>query len=67
MTVPAESKKAAKEYLQSAGMEIIKMEDHELKDIDINRLAETLYSNGWGTWEIDTITRVLIQCGLDRK
>ena len=38
----------------------------ELRDIDLNYLANSLRSTGWGQMEIDTITRTLQRCGLER-
>lgn len=63
--IPAESKKAALEYVAGNG-EVVAVKDCVIQDISIQTLANTLSRNGWGQMEIDVITRCLIQCGLDR-
>ena len=65
VTVPAFSKKDAKEYVQGNG-EVVAIKPSELQDIDLNRLADTLKRSGWGQQEIDVITRALAQIGLER-
>ena len=65
VTVPAFSKKDAKEYVQGNG-EVVAIKPSELQDIDLNCLADTLKRNGWGQQEIDVITRALAQIGLER-
>ena len=65
VTVPAFSKKDAKEYVQGNG-EVVTIKPSELQDIDLNCLADTLKRSGWGQQEIDVITRALAQIGLER-
>lgn len=65
VTVPAFSKKDAKEYVQGNG-DVVAVKPSELQDIDLNYLSDTLKRNGWGQQEIDVITRALAQCGLAR-
>lgn len=65
VTVPAFSKKDAKEYVQGNG-EVVAIKPSELQDIDLNCLADTLKRSGWGQQEIDVITRALAQIGLER-
>ena len=65
VTVPAFSKKDAKEYVQGNG-EVVPIKPSELQDIDLNCLADTLKRSGWGQQEIDVITRALAQIGLER-
>ena len=65
VTVPAFSKKDAKEYVQGNG-EVVAIKSSELQDIDLNCLADTLKRSGWGQQEIDVITRALAQIGLER-
>ena len=65
VTIPAFSKKDAKEYVQGNG-EVLAIKPSELQDIDLNCLADTLKRSGWGQQEIDVITRALAQIGLER-
>lgn len=65
ITVPAFSKKDAKEYVEGNG-EVVAIKPSELQDIDLNCLADTLKRNAWGQQEIDVITRALAQIGLER-
>ena len=65
VTVPAFSKKDAKEYVQGNG-EVVAIKPSELQDIDLNCLADTLKRSGWGQKEVDIITRALAQIGLER-
>lgn len=65
VTVPAFSKKDAKEYVQGNG-DVVAVKPSELQDIDLNCLADTLKRSGWGQQEIDVITRALAQIGLER-
>ena len=65
VTVPAFSKKDAKEYVQGNG-EVVAIKPSELQDIDLSCLADTLKRSGWGQQEIDVITRALAQIGLER-
>ena len=65
ITVPAESKAAAKRFVEGNG-EIVAIKDSELQDINLGCLADTLARNGWGQMEIDVITRTLMMVGLDR-
>ena len=65
VTVPAFSKKDAKEYVQGNG-EVVAIKPSEMQDIDLNFLADTLKRSGWGQQEIDVITRALAQIGLER-
>ena len=65
VTVPAFSKKDAKEYVQGNG-EVVAIKPSELQDIELNCLADTLKRRGWGQQEIDVITRALAQIGLER-
>ena len=65
VTVPAFSKKDAKEYVEGNG-EVVAIKPSELQDIDLNCLADTLKQSGWGQQEIDVITRALAQIGLER-
>lgn len=65
VTVPAFSKKDAKEYVQGNG-EVVAIKPSELQDIDLNFLADTLKRSGCGQQEIDVITRALAQIGLER-
>lgn len=65
VTVPAESKKSAAEYVRGNG-EIVAVKESDLQDIDCNCLANTLRANGWGLKEISLITRVLYMAGLER-
>lgn len=64
-TIPAASKKQAIEYCAGNG-EIVAVRDSDLQDIDLDCLASTLKSNGWGQKEIDVICRCLNFCGLAR-
>lgn len=65
VTVPAFSKKDAKEYVQGNG-DVVEVKPSELQDIDLNCLADTLKRSGWGQQEIDIIVRALAQIGLER-
>lgn len=65
VTIPAESKSVAKQYVAGNG-EIIAVKDCELQDIDLGCLASTLRRDGWGHTEIDVITRTLQAVGLER-
>ena len=65
VTVPAFSKKDAKEYVQGNG-DVVAVKPSELQDIDLNCLADTLKRSGWGQQEDDVITRALAQIGLER-
>lgn len=65
VTVPAFSKKDAKEYVQGNG-EVVAIKPSELQNIDLDYLANTLRQNAWGQQEIDVITRALAQIGLER-
>ena len=65
VTVPAFSKKDAKEYVQGNG-DVVAVKPSELQDIDLNCLADTLKRSGWGQKEVDVITRALAQIGLER-
>ena len=65
VTVPAFSKKDAKEYVQGNG-EVVAIKPSELQNIDLGYLADTLRQNAWGQQEIDVITRALAQIGLER-
>lgn len=65
VTVPAFSKKDAKEYVQGNG-DVVAVKPSELQDIDLNCLADTLERSGWGQQEVDVITRALAQIGLER-
>ena len=47
VTVPAFSKKDAKEYVQGNG-EVEAIKPSELQNIDLNCLADTLKRSGWG-------------------
>lgn len=67
VTVPAESRKAAEQYVQGNGEVIAIRENPILQDIDLGALSQTLKNSGWGQLEIDVITRALIQVGLDRR
>lgn len=66
ITVPAESQKAAEQYVQGNGEIIAVRKNPDIQDIDLRCLADTLSRNGWGQMEIDIITRALFQVGLDR-
>lgn len=66
VTVPAESQKAAEQYVQGNGEVVAIRKNPDIQDIDLHFLAETLSRNGWGKTEIDIITRALSQVGLDR-
>ena len=65
-TIPAESKAAATKYVAGNG-EVVAVRPCSLQDIDTNCLADTLRRDGWGQTEIDTITRTLQICGLERQ
>lgn len=65
VTVPAFSKKDAKEYVQGNG-DVVAVKPSELQDIDLNCLADTLKRSGWGQQEVDIIVRALAQIGLER-
>ena len=65
VTVPAFSKKDAKEYVEGNG-KVVAIKPSELQDIDLNCLADTLKRSGWGQKEVDIITRALAQIGLER-
>ena len=65
MTVPAESKKAAIDYVSGNG-DLVAIKESSLQDIDLNCLAQTLMDAHWGRQEIDVITRALQFCGLER-
>lgn len=66
VTVPAQSKQGAIDYVYGNG-EIIAIRENEiLKDIDVDCLADTLKINGWGHMEIDVIIRLITICGLSR-
>ena len=64
--VPAESKKAAEEYVSGNGDIIMVKESTFIKDINTQTLATTLRENGWGQIEIDIIVRALRAVGLER-
>lgn len=66
VTVPAESQKAAEQYVEGNGEVVAIRKNPDIQDIDLHFLAETLGRNGWGKTEIDIITRALVQVGLDR-
>ena len=65
VTVPAFSKKDAKEYVEGNG-EVVAIKPSELQDINLNCLADTLRRSGWGQQEVDVITRALAQIGFER-
>lgn len=65
VTVPAFSKKDAKEYVQGNG-DVVAVKPSELQDIDTGFLADTLKRAQWGQQEIDIIVRALAQIGLER-
>lgn len=48
VTVPAFSKKDAKEYVQGNG-DVVAVKPSELQDIDLNCLADTLKRSGWAS------------------
>ena len=66
VTVPAQTKQGAIDYVNGNGEIIAIRESESLKDIDVDYLAETLRLNGWGQMEIDVITRLISVCGLRR-
>lgn len=66
ITIPAESKTAATKYVAGNG-EVVAVRPCSLQDIDTEFLADTLRRDGWGQTEIDTITRTLQICGLERR
>lgn len=66
VTVPAESQKAAEQYVQGNGEIIAIRKNPDIQDIDLRCLADTLKKSGWGQMEIDIITRALVQVGLER-
>ena len=63
--IPATSKKEAVAYCEGNG-EAVAVRDCDLQDIDLQCLADTLESNGWGKQEIAVITRCLDFCCLRR-
>lgn len=65
VTIPAENKSAAKQYVAGNG-EVVAVKDCDLQDINLDCLASTLRRDGWGRKEIDVITRTLQAVGLDR-
>lgn len=66
VTVPAESQKAAEQYVQGNGEIVAIRKNPDIQDIDLRCLADTLSRDGWGQMEIDIITRALVQVGLER-
>lgn len=62
---PAESEKAAREYVAGNG-EIVAVRKNDLQDINLNALHNSLVATGWGRDEIDVIIRALQQVGLER-
>lgn len=66
ITVPAESQKAAEQYCKGNGEIVCARLNPTIQNIDLDCLAGTLRSHGWGKLEIDIITRALAQVGLDR-
>lgn len=66
VTVPAQTKQGAIDYVNGNGEIIAIRESESLKDIDVDCLAETLRLNSWGQMEIDVITRLITICGLRR-
>lgn len=65
VTVPAFSKKDAKEYVQGNG-DVVAIKPADLQGIDLDALADALKRAQWGQMEIDIITRALAQIGLER-
>ena len=66
VTIPAQTKQDAINWVNGNG-EIIRIRESEiLKDIDVECLAKTLALNGWGQTEIDVITQLITICGLSR-
>lgn len=63
--IPAPSKKEAIDYCEGNGYTVA-VHDCDLRDIDLQCLADTLERNGWGKQEIAVITRCLDFCGLRR-
>lgn len=66
ITVPAQTKQGAIDYVNGNGEIIAIRESENLRDIDVDCLAETLRLNNWGQMEIDVITRLITICGLRR-
>lgn len=66
VTVPAQTKQGAIDYVNGNGEIIAIRESENLRDIDVDCLAETLRLNSWGQMEIDVITRLITICGLRR-
>lgn len=66
IVLPAESEKQAKEYLHGNGDVVAIRKDPIVQDIDLRSLTRTLQLDGWGSIEIEVITRALEMVGLDR-
>lgn len=66
VTVPAQSKQAAIDYVDGNGEVIHVRKSEVLQDIDTECLSNTLSRNGWGDMEIAVITRLIGICGLSR-
>ena len=64
MLIPAPDAKTAKEYAQGNG-DLVSCKETDWT-IDVGYLADCLARNHYGQAEIDIITRVLYQVGLDR-
>lgn len=64
-TIPAESKSAAKKFVEGNG-EVIAVKISDLQDIDLEYLDRTLRNDGWGADERAVILRTLEVCGLER-
>ena len=66
VTVPAQTKQGAIDYVNGNGEIIAIRESESLKDIDVDCLTDTLLKTGWGRSEIDVITSLISICGLRR-
>jgi hypothetical protein len=64
--VPARNKKEAEKYVFGNGR-IVAIEESELQSICLDSLSKTLKEAGWGSQEIDIITRTLDLVGFRRN
>lgn len=65
VTIPAESKKSAAEYVRGNG-DVVAIKESDLQDINCDCLTDTLRRDGWGKKEISLITNLLYMAGLER-
>ena len=64
LAIPADSVKAAKKYVAGNG-EVIKVSDvTEEYPISLEKVGQALFAAGFGEYEVDFITRALLQINI---